>query len=156
MGIRHNCVLLSAKFMVTLSHLYRPLLVCVEYFASIMDLAEDKAEQDLKTLSFNIPVLSEYAKALDKQVKRRYLEKISVVGVDPVSIPSGQFDPKCLPQIELTDLLGYPVLEKTAVQGLQLGSVQSDGFWVCNFCKRVQDFQKACGRHRSAALSMNE
>ncbi|XP_068677854.1 uncharacterized protein [Montipora foliosa] len=76
-----------------------------------MDLAEDKAEEDLKTLSFNIPVLSEYAKALDKQVKRRYLEKISVVGVDPVSIPSEQFDPECLPQIESTDLLGYLVLE---------------------------------------------
>ena len=76
-----------------------------------MDLAEDKAEEDLKTLSFNIPVLSEYAKALDKQVKGRYLEKISVVGVDPVSIPSEQFDPECLPQIEATDLLGYLVLE---------------------------------------------
>ncbi|XP_015762500.1 PREDICTED: probable helicase with zinc finger domain [Acropora digitifera] len=73
--------------------------------------AEDIAEEDLKTLSFNIPVLSEYAKALDKQVKRRYLEKISVVGVDPVSIPSEQFDPECLPQIESTDLLGYLVLE---------------------------------------------
>ena len=49
----------------------------MEFFASIMDLAEDIAEEDLKTLSFNIPVLSEYAKALDKQVKRRYLKDIS-------------------------------------------------------------------------------
>ena len=52
--------------MVTVSHIYGPLLVFVEFFASIMDLAEDKAKEDLKTLSFNIPVLSEYAKALDK------------------------------------------------------------------------------------------
>ena len=93
MGIRHNCVPRSAKFMVIVSHLYRSLLVRVEFFASIMDLAEDIAEEDLNTPSFNIPVLSEYAKALDKQVKRRYLEKISVVGVEPVSIPSVQFDP---------------------------------------------------------------
>ena len=76
-----------------------------------MDVAEEKGEEDLKTLSFHIPVLSEYARALDKQVKRRYLEKISVVGVDPVSIPSEQFDPECLPHIEATDLLGYLVLE---------------------------------------------
>ena len=111
MGIRHSCVPRSAKFMVIIRHLYRPLLVFVDFFASIMDLVEDKAEEDLKTLSFNIPVLSEYAKALDKQVKGRYLEKISVVGVDPVSIPGEQFDPECLPQIEATDLLGYLVLE---------------------------------------------
>ena len=62
--------------MVIVSHLYRPLLVGVEFSGSIMDLAEDIAEEDLKTLSFNIPVFSEYAKGLDKQVKRRYLEKI--------------------------------------------------------------------------------
>ena len=111
MGIRHNSVPRSAKFMVIVSHLYRPLLVRVEFSGSIIDLAEEIAEEDLKTFSFNIPVLSEYAKALDKQVKRRYLEKISVVGVDPVSIPSEQFDPECLPQIESTDLLGYLVLE---------------------------------------------
>ena len=49
----------------------------MEFFASIMDLAEDIAEEDLKTLSFIIPVLSEYAKDLDKQVKRRYLKDIS-------------------------------------------------------------------------------
>ena len=76
-----------------------------------MDLMEEKAEEDSKTLSFDIPVLSEYAKALDKQVKRRNLEKISPVGVDPVSIPCEQFDPECLPHIEATDLLGYLVLE---------------------------------------------
>ena len=111
MGIRHSCVPRSAKFMVIVRHLYRPLLVFVGFFASIMDLVEDKAEEDLKTLSVNIPVLSEYAKALDKQVKERYLEKISVVGVDPVSIPSEQFDAECLPQIEATDSLGYLVLE---------------------------------------------
>lgn len=56
-------------------------------------------------------MLSDDAKALDKQVKGRYLEKISVVGVDPVSITYEQFDSKCLPQIEATDLLGYFVLE---------------------------------------------
>ena len=76
-----------------------------------MDVAEEKDKEDLKTHSFHIPVLSEYARALDEQVKRRYLEKISAVGVDPVSIRSEQFDPLCVLLIEATDLLGYLVLE---------------------------------------------
>ena len=54
--------------MAIVSHLFLPLLQFVEFFPFIMDLAEDKAEEDFKTLSFNIPLLSEYAKALDKQV----------------------------------------------------------------------------------------
>ena len=90
-----------------------------------MDLVEDKAEEDLKTLSVNIPVLSEYAKALDKQVKERYLQKISVVGVDPVSIPSEQFDAECLPQIEATDLLGYLVLETSVYTRQQFKAYKS-------------------------------
>lgn len=55
--------------------------------------------------------MSEYAGTLDKQVKWRSLEKISVVRVDPISILSEHFDPECLPHIEATDLLGYFVLE---------------------------------------------
>ena len=38
---------------------------------------EENAEEDFKTLSFDIPLLSEYATCLDKRVKRRCLEKIS-------------------------------------------------------------------------------
>ena len=35
-----------------------------------------------------IPVLSSYAKNLESHVQEHYLKKISVVGVDPVPIPS--------------------------------------------------------------------
>ena len=76
-----------------------------------MDLSEEKACEDLQSLAANIPVLSDYVKGLESHVKSRYLQKISVVGVDPASIPSDQFDPECLPQIESTDLLAYLVLE---------------------------------------------
>ena len=76
-----------------------------------MDLSEEKACEDLQSLAANIPVLSDYVKCLESHVKSRYLQKISVVGVDPASIPSDQFDPECLPQIESTDLLAYLVLE---------------------------------------------
>ena len=38
-------------------------------------------------------------------------KKISLVGVDPASIPSDRFDQECLPSIEATDLVNYLVLE---------------------------------------------
>lgn len=76
-----------------------------------MDLPKDKAKDDLEDLAKVVPVLSEYAKSLDSHIKRRYLQKVSLVGVDPASIPSDQFDPDCLPPIEATDLVSYLVLE---------------------------------------------
>ena len=76
-----------------------------------MDISQQKCNEDLDSLSKDIPVLSEYAKGLEMHVKRRYLQKISLVGVDPASIPSNQFDPECLPSIEATDLVSYLVLE---------------------------------------------
>ena len=52
-------------------------------------------------LSKAIPVLSDYVKGLGTRVKERYLAKISLIGVEPASIPP----------IEVSDLLGYLVLE---------------------------------------------
>ena len=53
-----------------------------------MDLSEEKACEDLQSLAANIPVLSDYVKGLESHVKSRYLQKISVVGVDPASMHS--------------------------------------------------------------------
>ena len=80
-------------------------------FNLIMDISQENCNEDLDSLSKDIPVLSEYTKGLETHVKRRYLQKISLVGVDPASIPSDQFDPECLPSIEATDLVSYVVLE---------------------------------------------
>ena len=44
-------------------------------------------------------------------VKLRYLNKISVVGIDPFSILCEQFLPECLPPIEQSDLFSYLVLK---------------------------------------------
>ena len=76
-----------------------------------MDLSEEKTQEDLNNLSRSIPVLSEYSKALEVHVQRRYLQKILILRVDSASIPSEEFDPECLPPIEAVDLLGYLVLE---------------------------------------------
>ena len=76
-----------------------------------MDISQENCSEDLDSLSKDIPVLSEYAKGLETRFKRRYLQKVSLVGVDPASIPSDQFDPECLPSIEATDLVSYLVLD---------------------------------------------
>ena len=76
-----------------------------------MDISQENCNKDADSLSKDIPVISDYAKSLEMHVKRRYLQKISLVGVDPASIPSDQFDPEFLPSIEATDLVSYLVLE---------------------------------------------
>lgn len=62
---------------------------------------EEKDEED----STVIPLLSEYSKKLDSRVKRRYIEKISVIGIDPAMLWHAKLDPECLPPIEASDLL---------------------------------------------------
>ena len=53
-------------------------------------------EDDSEKLSKAIPVLSGYVEGLGTRVKERYLAKISVIGVDPASIPKEQFNGECL------------------------------------------------------------
>ena len=72
---------------------------------------DSELEDDSEKLSKAIPVLSDYVKGLGTRVKERYLAKIPVNGVDPASIPKEQFNGECLPPIEVSDLLGYLVLE---------------------------------------------
>ena len=57
------------------------------------------------------PVISEYVKSLDEQVKRQYLPKISMIGRDPADLNAGvNLDAECLPPIESTDIFTYLVL----------------------------------------------
>ena len=127
-----------------------------------MDLSEEKACEDLQSLAANIPVLSDYVKGLASHVKSRYLQKISVVGVDPASIPSDQFAPECLPPIESTDLLAYLVLETSHYTKDQFKAYKSleayhqDGVRICNFGARTNDFRKMCCCGQSSSLTTNE
>ena len=106
-----------------------------------MDLPREKASEDVDSLCENIPVLSDYVKALESHVKSRYLQKISVVGVDPASLPSEQFEPECLPPIESTDLLSYLVLETsyyTKQQFKAFKSLEAFNQMVSGFVKSVR------------------
>ena len=43
---------------------------------------EKKDEED----STLVPLLSEYSKKLESRIKRRYIEKISMIGIDPATL----------------------------------------------------------------------
>ena len=64
---------------------------------------DSELEDDSEKLSKAIPVLSDNVKGLRTRVKERYLAKISVIGVDPASIPKEQFNGECLPPIEVSE-----------------------------------------------------
>jgi hypothetical protein len=49
--------------------------------------------------------------SLDPLVKKRYTEKISVIGIDPVLIPEENLTAECFPPVEATDLVSYLVLD---------------------------------------------
>ena len=70
-----------------------------------MDSSKENGKVEIEKLSRKIPVLSEYAESLENHIKLRYLQKISVVGVD-LAISS-----ECLPPIEQSDLFSYLVLQ---------------------------------------------
>ena len=64
-----------------------------------MSSLENERVPSLDELCSKIPILSEYSAKLDDNVKRRYVEKIAEIGVDPVTIPDQQFDTEYLPPI---------------------------------------------------------
>ena len=53
-----------------------------------------------------------YADSLENRTKKRYIEKISVIGIDPSVIPQ-KYISECLPPVEACDLLSYLVLENS-------------------------------------------
>ena len=56
-------------------------------------------------------ILSDYGDSLQGNIKGRYVEKISVIGIDPFLVPQEKCTPECLPPVELCDLLSYLVLD---------------------------------------------
>lgn len=100
---------------------------------------EMKSSENIKGKP-SIP-LSDYANKLDEKVKKRYLEKISKIGIDPVLIEGKNFEPDCLPPVESTDLLFYLVLETsyyTKQQFKAFRSLQAYNQMVSGFISTVQ------------------
>ena len=108
------------------------------------DLAcnEFVVEKKLKEIDKKRRVMfSEYAEKLDGNVKKRYVEKISEVGVDPLLIPDHKLDPECLLPIEASDLLSYLVLDTSYYTNKQFKafrSLQAYNQMVSGFISSVQ------------------
>ena len=131
LGIRHAGVPLRVKFPCVYMH------ICHHYLVT-MDSSENERVPSIEELCRKIPILSEYC---EDSVKRRYLEKIAEVGVDPVTIPDQQFDTECLPSIEAMDLLSYLVLETsfyTKEQFKAYKSLEAYNFLVSGFLTSIQ------------------
>ena len=87
-----------------------------------------------------IPI-SEYAKKLTGNVKQRYFDKISNIGIDPVLISEKKYDPECLPLVEAADLLSYLVLDTSFYTNKQFKafrSLQTHNQMVSGFITSVQ------------------
>ena len=109
------------------------------------DGSSQSTSQDLIPNSQNIeqsfPALSEYYNSLEPHVKRRYLEKISVVGLDPGTLLDARLDPECLPPIEAMDLFSYLVRDtsfNTKEQFKASKSLESFNFLVSGFITNAQ------------------
>ena len=72
--------------------------------------AEQPSQNALeKEVIHEIP-LSNYAKSLESIVKKRHIDKISCIGVDPLLIPDEKLSTECLPPVEAVDFVSYLVL----------------------------------------------
>ena len=112
-------------------------------------MSEDKAGES-KTVNFEekdqedptlVPLLSEYSKKLESRVKRRYIEKKSVIGIDSATLWHAKLDPDCLPPIEATDLLSYLILDTsyyTAQQSKAFKRLEAYNQMVSGFITSVQ------------------
>ena len=101
---------ISRKIQIILHfHIFKDYFACVLYDMSL--------EHDLYVNKSPIP-LSNYAKKLEPKVKKRYEEKISDIGVDPMLIEGKYFQPDCSSRINrFTVLPGVrnKLLHKAAV-----------------------------------------
>ena len=82
---------------------------------------------------------------LEQNVKRRYIQKISVIGVDPTAIDGGvKQDTECLSLVEVKDLFSYLPLETSFYTKEQfkifkkLGGAQVADIWIRYHCPRLR------------------
>ena len=73
-------------------------------------VAEKYASSDKAIVDSKV-ILSAYADSLESNVKKRYVEKISVIGLDPLLVPLQKFTTECFPPVEACDICTYLVLD---------------------------------------------
>ena len=68
--------------------------------------------------------MSEYANTLDPLVKKRYMQKIAYIGVDPFLASYQNYDAECLPPTDSIDLVSYLVLKPATIVRNNLKSLK--------------------------------
>ena len=95
-------------------------------FPCFMAQAAVEVSTSARNQGTSVPLLSDYASKLEPHVKDRYLQKIAVIGIDPVTIVGNYANPECLPPpMESTDILCYLVLETSFYAKEQFKNFQS-------------------------------
>ena len=100
------------------------------------------------------PQLSECANTLDPLVKKRYMQKIACIGVDPFLISCQKYYAECLPPTDSIDLVSYLVLETSHYNKEQFKafkSLQAYNQLVSGFVQSVLGIIIA-GKHVSREL----
>ena len=110
-----------------------PLKYCgpMAFFLGFKRVSKNLSHQELRRM----------AKRPTVRKKQRYLEKISVIGIDPVLIEGKHFEADCLPPVESTDLLFFLVLETsfyTQQQFKAFRSLEAYNQMVSGFIASVQ------------------
>ena len=80
--------------------------------------------------------LGDYARGLVISDKRRYLEKISVIKVDPYCIPFAELNKDNLPPVQCVDVFNYLVLGKsfcTSQKFKAFKSMEAYKYFECGF-----------------------
>ena len=98
-----------------------------------MDVVESSSETNRDEVR-----LSEKVNHLVVSDKRRYLEKISVIGKDPYCIPSSELSKDVVPPIQCTDIFNYLVLGKsfcTTEKFKAFKSLEAYKYFECGFVK---------------------
>ena len=106
-----------------------------------MDSSESKRKSSKDTKNISSLPVSDYVKKLELHVKRRYLEKITSIGIVPVLVNGKHFEPDCLPPVESTDLLFSLVLKTsfyTQQQFKAFRSLEAYNQMVSGFITSVQ------------------
>ena len=85
----------------------------------------ERTNNDSKKGIIHSFMLYKYAELLANIFTQQYLDKISVIGVDPLVIPQQKLSSDCLPPVEACDLLSYLVLETSFYTNSQLKNFRS-------------------------------
>ena len=96
-----------------------------------MDVVESSSETNRDKVR-----LSEKVNHLVVSDKRRYLEKILVIGKDPYCIPSSELSKDVVPPIQCTDIFNYLVLGKsfcTTEKFKAFKSLEAYKYFECGF-----------------------